>query len=95
MTPKRARKIAQECADHWYGGAAGLNLKEAIFGGIIVACKEERHDVLMEAAEMLERAKQPAALGVALMASKLTPSAETPAPAPSAPHPPKDEPSQP
>ena len=41
MTPERARQIALACADSWYGGAAGMNLKEAIFQGITEACAED------------------------------------------------------
>lgn len=46
MTPERARKIAQACADSWYGGAAGLNLKEAITQGILEACQETEGDLV-------------------------------------------------
>ena len=51
MTPERARKIAQECADLWYGGAAGLNLKEAIAQGIFEACQETEGDLVATRAE--------------------------------------------
>ena len=46
MTPERARKIAQACADTWYGGAACLNLKEAIAQGIMEACNEIEGDLV-------------------------------------------------
>ena len=45
MTPQRARQIAQACADSWYVGAAGINLKEAIFQGIMEACAEQNKDL--------------------------------------------------
>lgn len=51
MTPERARQIAQACADSWYGGAAGMNLKEAIFQGIMEACKETEGDLVATRAE--------------------------------------------
>jgi len=51
MTPERARKIAQECADLWHGGAAGLNLKEAITQGILEACQETEGDLVATRAE--------------------------------------------
>ena len=51
MTPERARKIAQACADSWYGGAAGLNLKEAITQGILEACQETEGDLVATRAE--------------------------------------------
>ena len=41
MTPERARQIALACADSWYGGAAGMNLKEAITQGIMEALAED------------------------------------------------------
>lgn len=51
MTPERARKIAQECADLWHGGAAGLNLKEAITQGILEALQETEGDLVATRAE--------------------------------------------
>ena len=51
MTPERARKIAQACADSWYGGASGLNLKEAITQGILEACQETESDLVATRAE--------------------------------------------
>ncbi len=51
MTPERARKIAQACADSWYGGAAGLTLKEAITQGILEACQETEGDLVATRAE--------------------------------------------
>lgn len=51
MTPERARKIAQACADSWYGGAAGLNLKEAITQGILEALQETEGDLVATRAE--------------------------------------------
>ncbi len=51
MTPERARKIAKDCADSWYGGAAGLNLKEAITQGILEALQETEGDLVATRAE--------------------------------------------
>lgn len=50
MTPQRARKIARECCDHWYGGEGGIDLPDAVMGGIMDAVMEERLDTLTEAA---------------------------------------------
>lgn len=51
MTPERARKLAQACADSWYGGASGLSLKEAITQGIMEACQETEGDLVATRAE--------------------------------------------
>ena len=51
MTPERARKIAKDCADSWYGGASGLSLKEAITQGILEACQEIEGDLVATRAE--------------------------------------------
>ena len=68
MTPERARKIAQECVDSWYGGAASINLKEAITQGIVAACEEDgaalrqdalRYRIMTDGYEMaIERAEK-------------------------------------
>ena len=51
MTPERARKLAQACADSWYGGASGLSLKEVITQGILEACQETEGDLVATRAE--------------------------------------------